>query len=102
MQSWLKLTWVETKLFLREPGAYFGLAFPLVLLFIFGGIYGNTPNAFLGGRGSLDVYVPAYIAMLIVAYGFFALPIVIINYRERGILFRLQATPLRPLAILSA
>ena len=28
MHSWLKLTWVETKLFLREPGAYIGLAFP--------------------------------------------------------------------------
>ena len=102
MHSWLKLTWAETKLFLREPGVYFTLLFPLALLFIFGSIYGNTPNAFLGGHGSLDFYMPAYIGMLIIATGFYSLPITIINYRERGILFRLQATPLRPLTILSA
>src|SRR5579863_5402965 len=102
MQSFLKLSWVETKLFMREPGAYFALAFPLALLFIFGTIYGNAPNAFLGGRGSLDVYTPAYIAILMILTGFYSLPIAIINYRERGVLFRLQATPLRPLAILSA
>lgn len=102
MQSLMKLTWVETKLFLREPGAYFALAFPFILLFVFGGIYGNTPSNYLGGRGGIDEYTPAYIAMLIVVNGFYALPIAIINYRERGILFRLKATPLRPLTILTA
>lgn len=102
MHSWLKLTWTETKLFLREPGVYFGLLFPLVLLVIFGSIYGNKPDAFLGGHGSLDFYMPAYIGMLIIVTGFYSLPLAIINYRERGILFRLQATPLRPLSILSA
>jgi ABC-2 type transport system permease protein len=102
MQSWLKLTWVETKLFIREPGVYFGLAFPLAFLLIYGSIYGNTPSAFFNGRGPLDVYMPAYIVMVIAANAFFALPIAIVNYRERGILFRLQATPLRPLNILSA
>ena len=102
MHSWLKLTWVETKLFLREPGVYFALLFPFAFLFIFGSIYGNKPSAFFGGHGSLDFYMPAYIAILIIAIGFYSLPIAIINYRERGILFRLQATPLRPLTILSA
>ncbi|MGH2494460.1 MAG: ABC transporter permease [Ktedonobacteraceae bacterium] len=102
MHSWLKLTWVETKLFLREPGAYFALVFPLAFLFIFGSIYGNKPSAFLGGHGSLDFYTPAYIAILIIAIGFYSLPFAIINYRERGILFRLQTTPLHPLTILSA
>jgi ABC-2 type transport system permease protein len=102
MQRFMKLTWGETKLFLREPGAYIGLAFPFVLLFVFGSIYGNTPSAFLGGRGGVDAYMPAYIALLIVANGFYSLPLAIVNYRERGVLFRLQATPLRPLNILSA
>lgn len=102
MQGFLKLTWVEVKLFVREPGVYFGLAFPLAFLIIFGSIYGNTPSAFFHGRGALDVYMPAYIVMVIVSNAFFALPVAIVNYRERGILFRLQATPLRPLSILSA
>ena len=98
----LKLTWVETKLFLREPGVYIGLFFPVALVVIIGSVYGNTPTAFFHGRGALDVSVPAYIVLLIVSNAFFALPIVVVNYRERGILFRLQATPLRPLSILAA
>src|SRR5258708_6352821 len=102
MQNLQKLTWVELKLFVREPGVYIGLALPLALLIIFGSIYGNTPNDFFHGRGALDVYMPAYIVMLIVSNAFFSLPITLVNYRERGILFRLQATPLRPLSILAA
>ena len=53
-------------------------------------------------RGPLDFYMPAYIVLLIVSNAFFALPITLVNYREKGILFRLQTTPLRPLSILSA
>lgn len=102
MQSFLKLTWVETKLFVREPAVYIGPAFPLAFLLIFGSIYGNTPSAFYHGRGPLDVYMPAYIVMLITMNAFFSLPIALVNYRERGVLFRLQATPLRPVNILSA
>ena len=102
MQGLLKLTWAETKLYLRDPGVYFGLVFPVILIVVFGTLYGNTPNAFTGGHGPLDVYVPAYMAMIIASYSFFSLPITIINYRERGILFRLKATPLRPQTILIA
>ena len=102
MHSLLKLTWVETRLYLREPGVYFGFAFPLAFLLIFGVIYGNTASSFTGGRPALDLYVPAYIAMLIASYSLFSLPITIINYRERGILFRMQATPLRPQIILAS
>jgi|SRR5581483_695751 len=101
MQSLLKLTRVEIKLFVREPGVYFGLAFPLAFLFIFGSIYGNAPSIFFHGRGALDVSMPAYIVMVIVSNAFFALPIAMVNYRKRGILFRLQATPLHPLSIRS-
>jgi ABC-2 type transport system permease protein len=102
MTGWLKLTWVETKLYLREPGVYLGLVFPLALLLVFGAIYGNTSSTFTGGRPALDLYVPAYIAMLIAAHSLFSLPITLITYRERGILFRQQATPLRPQTILCA
>jgi ABC-2 type transport system permease protein len=102
MQALLKLTWVETKLYLRDPGVYFGLAFPLILIVVFGTLYGNTASSWTNGYGALDFYVPAYIAMVIASYSFFSLPITIINYRERGVLFRLKATPLRPPIILIA
>ncbi len=45
MKSLLKMTWMEAKLFLREPvGAFFTLVFPLMMLFLFGSIYGNDAH----------------------------------------------------------
>jgi ABC-2 type transport system permease protein len=103
MHSLLKLTWTETKLFLREPmAAFFTLVFPLMILFIFASIYGNAPTPFFGGYGMVDVSVPAYTAMIIATSGLLSLSIAISSYRERGILRRLKATPLRPYTILSA
>jgi len=103
MRGFWKLTLMETKLFLREPmAAFFTLAFPLMMLFLFGSIYGNKPTPFFGGYGSVDVSVPAYTAVIIATSGLLSLSITIASYRERGILRRLKATPLRPHAILGA
>jgi len=103
MRALTKLTWVELKLYLREPiGTFFTLAFPLLLLFLFGSIYGNEPSDFLGGRGSVDNSVPGYLAIIIGAIGMQGIPINLSSYRERGILRRYRATPLRPLAVLGA
>lgn len=103
MRGFWKLTWTEVKLFLREPmAAFFTLAFPLMLLFLFGSIYGNKPSPFFGGYGSVDVSVPAYMAIIIANSGLLSLTIGLASYREHGILRRLKATPLRPYAILGA
>lgn len=103
MRGLWKLIWTEAKLFVREPeAAFFTLAFPLMPLFIFGSIYGNKPTPFFGGRGSIDVSVPAYIAMIIGTMGLMSIPIGVANYRERGVLRRYRATPLHPAAILTA
>lgn len=103
MRSLWKLTWVELKLFLREPiGAFFTLAFPVLVLLLFGSIYGNKPSALFGGRGTVDVSVPAYTAMIIGTAGLMGLPMTVSSYREKGVLRRLGATPLRPQTILIA
>lgn len=103
MRGFWKLTWTEVKLFLREPmAAFFTLAFPLMMLFLFGSIYGNKPTPFFGGYGFVDVSVPAYTAMIIATSGLLSLTISMASYREQGILRRLRATPLRPQAILGA
>jgi len=103
MRGLTKLTLVELKLFLRNPyGAFFTLIFPLMMLFMFGSIYGNEPLPLLGGYGSVDVSVPAYTAMIIATAGILSLTIQISVYRENGVLRRLKATPLRPLTILTA
>jgi ABC-2 type transport system permease protein len=101
MKSLLKMTWMETKLFLREPvGAFFTLVFPLMMLFLFGSIYGNTPSDVLNGRGTVDISVPAYTAMIIATTGLMGLTITMAANREIGVLRRLRATPLNPLVIM--
>lgn len=103
MRGLWKFTLTEAKLYLREPmAAFFTLAFPLMMLFIFGSIYGNEPTPFFGGRGSVDVSVPAYLGMIIGTVGLLSIPITVAIYRENGILRRYRATPLRPHVILAA
>ncbi|MEM7334512.1 MAG: ABC transporter permease [Chloroflexota bacterium] len=101
MNAFIKMTWTELKLNLREPvGAFFTLAFPVLLLVLFGGIYGNEPSEFFGGFGTVDVSVPGYIGMIIGTVGMIGIPITISNYREQGILRRYRATPIKPGVIL--
>ena len=103
MKSLLKMTWMEAKLFLREPvGAFFTLVFPLMMLFLFGSMYGNKPVLEFGGRGTIDISVPAYTAMIIATTGLMGLTITMAAYRENGVLRRLRTTPVSPLVILTA
>jgi ABC-2 type transport system permease protein len=97
------MTWMEAKLFLREPvGAFFTLAFPLMMLFLFGSIYGNEPQAMFGGQGTIDISIPAYTAMIIATTGLVGLTITMAAYRENGVLRRLRTTPISPLVVLAA
>jgi ABC-2 type transport system permease protein len=101
MKGLLKMTWMETKLFLREPvGAFFTLVFPLMMLFLFGSIYGNTPSDYFNGQGTVDISVPAYTAMIIATTGLVGLTITMAAYRENGVLRRLRTTPVSPLVVL--
>jgi ABC-2 type transport system permease protein len=103
MKCLIKMTWMETKLFLREPvGAFFTLVFPLMMLFLFGSIYGNTPSEYFNGRGTVDISVPAYTAMIIATTGLVGLTITMAAYRENGVLRRLRTTPISPLVVLVA
>ncbi len=103
MRSFWKLTWTECKLYFRFPVmAFFTLVVPLMILFLLGGIFGNKPDPMYGGYGSVDFSVPAYTAMIICLSAILTLPITLANYRERGILRRFRATPVRPAAVLGA
>lgn len=103
MKSLLKMTWMEAKLFLREPvGAFFTLIFPVMMLFLFGSIYGNTPSEIFNGLGTIDISVPAYTAMIIATTGLMGITITISSYRETGVLRRLRATPIGPQMVLIA
>jgi ABC-2 type transport system permease protein len=99
----LPLMVVQVKLFLREPVAtFFTIAFAPLLLLLFGVIYGNEPTEVFGGRGSMDVTVPAYIGIVIVTVALIGIPIQTATNRELGVLRRYRVTPLRPLSYLIA
>jgi ABC-2 type transport system permease protein len=103
MRGLWKLMWVEAKLFSREPMlGFFTLVFPLMMLFCFGGIYGNEPNDYFGGLGMVDVSVAGWTALVIATSAFMSLAVSAAAYREQGILRRLRLTPLSPLAVLAA
>lgn len=103
MRGLAKLIWVNFKLFLREPvGTFFTLAFPCLLVVLFGSMYGNDPSPLFGGRGSMDVSMPAYTGLILGTVGFIGIPITTAANRERGVLRRFRATPLKPLAYLVA
>lgn len=94
----------EARLFRREPGILFWtLGFPPVLLVILGSIPAfRKPDAGLGGLRLIDVYVPVLVLVALIVTGLQTMPPVITGYRERGILRRMSATPVRPSALLIA
>ncbi len=104
MDILLKLTWIELKLFLRNYIAtFFTFAFPLLMLVLFGGIYGNKPEPIFGGYGSMDITVPGYIAALIIGTtAFISLPLDLSFQRQLGVLRRIRATTLHPVAVLGS
>ena len=103
MKGFWKYVFIEIKLFLREPiGSFFTLVFPLLLLFTFGSIFGNKPNEFYGGRGYIDLMVPAFTGLIIATSGLMSVTIDITTYREMGILKRFNASSFPPIYVLGA
>lgn len=99
----LPLMVVQVKLYLREPVAtFFTIVFAPMMLVLFGLIYGNEPTDLFGGRGAMDVSVPAYIGLVIVTVALLAIPIQTATNREMGVLRRYRVTPMRPITYLVA
>jgi ABC-2 type transport system permease protein len=99
-----KLTWIEIKIFLREPlGAFGTILVPVVVFVIVGRVAGRTisPRA-LAASDLVRVSLPVFASILIALSAVLSLVTIISIYREGGILKRLRATPLRPQTILTA
>jgi ABC-2 type transport system permease protein len=103
MKSLLKMTWMEAKLFLREPAsAFFTLIFPLIYLFMYGMISGNEPTPQFGGQRMIDASIPGLTAVIICITGLMSTTMTMSTYREKGVLRRLRTTPVSPLVVLAA
>jgi len=105
MRAFAKLTWVELKLFTREPFAViFTFAFPLIVLIVLINSFQPEEGGF-GGFGDADpsdYYLASYVGVVIAAVGLIALPVHIATYRDRGILRRFRATSLATWTIVGA
>jgi ABC-2 type transport system permease protein len=100
-----QLTWLELKIFLREPLGAIGTIVIPVLAFIMLGR--ATADRRAPSSSSLTGLlspggVPALVSMLITISAVLSLVTIVSIYREGGILKRLRATPLRPHTILTA
>ncbi len=103
MRGLRELMLTDIRLYVREPIAtFFTIAFPPLIVVLFGVMYGNDPNPLFGGLGSMDVSMPAYAAMVLGIVGFISIPISISAYRESGALRRFRSTPLRPVTFIIA
>ena len=102
LRGFWKLTWVETKIFTREPMGFVGtLVMPVVLFIVLGRAFGSVKPV---NMTQVDIPFNAAIlaAVLIAISAVQSLVAIISNYREGGILKRLRATPLSPVTILGA
>ncbi len=102
-RSLVSLVVVNLRLYVREPIAtFFTVAFPIMLVLIFGAIYGNQPQEMFDGYGSMDISMPAYTALILGTVGLLGVAITTSSYREAGILRRFRITPLRPIVCIAA
>jgi ABC-2 type transport system permease protein len=102
LQGFWKLTWLETKIFTREPMGFVGtLLVPLILFIVLGRAFGaSRPVA----TPAVEIpFNPAILAAVLIALSAVQSLVAIISiYREGGILKRLRATPLSPVTIMGA
>lgn len=93
-----KLTWLEIKIFIREPMGFIGSVALPVLMFV---VLGRTLGSRLGEATSQTaVLLPVGVAVFVAVNTVLSLVAIISIYREGGILKRLRATPLGPVTIL--
>lgn len=96
----VRFEWVRILRFF--PTVFFSLVFPVMLLLIFGSVYGNEPNDHFDGLGTIDASVPSYMMLVVAVTGLMSFPLTLAEYRDRGVLRRLRVTPTSPLMLLMA
>src|SRR5690606_30234335 len=103
MRLLAKLSLVELKLFVREPiSLVFTFAFPLVVLVVLFGVFGDQPAYAFNYARPNDYYLASYVSVVIAAVSLVALPVHVASYRERGVLRRLRASSVPGVAVLTA
>jgi ABC-2 type transport system permease protein len=98
-----RLTWLEIKIFVREPLGLIGtVGLPVLIYVVLGRLLGRATRVSSDIPRFVSVDLPIFTSLLITANAVLSLAAIIAIYREGGILKRLRATPLRPHTILTA
>jgi ABC-2 type transport system permease protein len=98
-----RLTWLEIKIFVREPLGVLGtVAVPVLTFVVLGRLLGPRTRRAVDVPRFLSADLPIFASLLIAASAVLSLVAILAIYREGGILKRLRATPLQPLTILTA
>jgi ABC-2 type transport system permease protein len=104
LRGLFKLTWIELKIFMREPlGAIGTIVFPVLIFIVLGRMFGHGRSASSASNSEfIQAGLPVLASLFITISAVLSLVTIISIYREGGILKRLRATPLRPQTILTA
>jgi len=100
----LRLSLTELKLLGRERVRMaLPIAIPVLLIVILGSIGSlRQPRAVYGGESFIDLYTTIMVVMGLALLALTNMPMLLADYRERGVLRRLQTTPIGPVRVLAA
>ncbi len=100
MKRYLYLTRAMFMMTLRNRSTLFwNLGFPIFLLLIYSAIFGHNQ---VGGVDYMTWVIPGVIVFNILAYGLLSSSITMVQLREKGILRRLQASPVPTLQLVGS
>jgi ABC-2 type transport system permease protein len=100
----VRLCATELKLLTRERVRVgITVVIPVALLIILGSIHSlRKPDPAYGGYSVIDVYTMILVVFALALQSLTNLPMILADYRERGVLRRLQTTPIGAVRVLAA
>jgi ABC-2 type transport system permease protein len=92
---WHQIRYEQLSFWRNPQSAFFTFVFPVVVIVIFGAVFGSSEeSSFYYGLSGLQYYVPTIAALSVLGACYSQLAIVLATRRQNGILKRLRATPL--------
>jgi ABC-2 type transport system permease protein len=91
---WHQVRYEQLSFWRNPQSAFFTFLFPVVVIAIFGALFGGSRSSFFSGLTPLQYYVPTIAAVSVLGACYSQLAIVLSIRRQNGILKRVRATPL--------